>query len=446
MKPHRPLPSDARRSLFCYNLAFPLLVVFMLPNLLLRMVRRGNYRRKIGQRFARYDKETATRLARGCRVWVQSISVGETMIALRLLRVMQAKDPSLTAVLSVTTSTGLDVAEAAALPNVEVIYTPIDLPWFVRRALDLIRPAQLIVIEGMWANLTAGAFRRGIKTILLARMSPRSERRYRKLRRFTGPAWRLFQRILVWEPADIDRWLALGADPASLICTGAIKFDSEENGHPSRERAIRAELKAMQLPDNALILLGGSTFPGEEALLGEIIRDLRKEGLPAYLLAVPRHAERAPEARIDLQRIGLHPLMLTEVRAQAGSTIQDSLIINTTGELRDWYRVADVVFIGKSMSPAAVGGQNLAEPVAAGKPVVCGPHMENFRSLVEMLSSVRGIFQVPDAAALRTVISTMLRNPEERAAMATRAHTALESHHGATERTATAILTFEKSS
>lgn len=444
MKPPRPLPADTRRSLFFYNLAFPLLVLFMLPSLMLRMVRRGNYRRKIGQRFARYDRETTVRLARGSRMWIQSISVGETMIALRLLRVLHSRDPSLSAVLSVTTSTGLAVAEAAALPNVEVIYTPIDLPAFVRRALHLIKPAQLIVIEGMWANLSAECYRRDIPLTLLARMSPRSERRYRKLRKFTGPAWRLFRRILVWEPTDIERWLDLGADRTSLVCTGAIKFDSEENGHASREADFRAELKALQMPDDALVVLGGSTFPGEELLLGEIIRDLRREGLPAYLLAVPRHAERAHEARADLQRIGMRPLMLTEVRATGCSKIEDSLIINTTGELRDWYRVADVVFVGKSISQAAIGGQNPAEPVAAGKPVVCGPHMENFRSLVEMLTSGRGICQVADPAGLRDVISRLLKNPEERVGMAARAHAALESHKGATERTADEIMALEK--
>jgi len=219
------LPFAARRSLLLYNLCFPFAFVLMLPGLLVRLVRRGNYRHGFGQRFGCYSPEVRARLSEGGRIWIQSISVGETMVALKLARKIKALQPEAKLVVSATTSTGFAIAAAAQNDWLEAIYNPLDLPFLVNRALTLVAPSQLIIIEGMWPNLLAMTKQRGAPTSLVARLSPKSEARFKQFRWLTGPCFRLIDQIFVQEPEDVPRWEQLGAPRAHLDCVGGIKFD-----------------------------------------------------------------------------------------------------------------------------------------------------------------------------------------------------------------------------
>ena len=211
----RPLPPAARRSLFVYNLFFPVVFLALLPGFLVRMFRRGGYREKFSQRLGRYSAADRARIAAREWTWIHSISVGETLLALKLARKIRELDPSQNIVLSVTTSTGFAVAQPAACEWLEVIYNPLDLRSIVRRALDTLRPRRLIFIEAIWPNLLAEAHRRGIPTAFVPRLSPRSERRFRRFRSFTGPVFRLLDKLAVAEPADVARWCSLGQCPCS---------------------------------------------------------------------------------------------------------------------------------------------------------------------------------------------------------------------------------------
>jgi 3-deoxy-D-manno-octulosonic-acid transferase len=404
------------------------------------MVRRGNYRRKFGQRFAMYAPETRKRLAG--RVWVHSISVGETLLALRLIRQMRELRPGLRVALSATTSTGFALAEENASEWLEPIYNPIDAWPLARHAVAVIRPERLIFIEAIWPNLLARAAAHGIPTALVARLSPRSERRFRRFRFFTGPIFRMLDAISVQEPEDIGRWEALGAAPECIGLTGNIKFDQPAK-RDARAAEFRTLLARLRVAEDAPVLLGGSTFPGEEGMLARICQRLRAEFPALFLIIVPRHVERASEAAAEITAEG----MTFALRSAAAErdTAPDCLLVNTTGELRAWYELATVVFIGKSMSPAATGGQNPIEPVFAGKPVLFGPRMDNFRAVAGPLVEAGAAIEARDEAALEAAVAGLLRDGARREELARRALGIVAAHEGATERTARLVLGMEES-
>jgi 3-deoxy-D-manno-octulosonic-acid transferase len=433
------IPADARRSLAIYNLAFPLAFLALLPGYLLRMTRRGGYREKFGQRLGRFSDEDRARLGSGEWTWVHSISVGETLLALKLARKIRELDSSRRIVLSVTTSTGFAVAQPAACEWLEVIYNPLDLRSIVRRTLELVSPRQIIFIEAIWPNLLAEAKRRDVAVGFVPRLSPRSERRFRKFAHLVGPIFRLVDRLVLAEPGDAARWQSLGVAPERMTVAGNSKFDSA--GAPARPAGeFRDLLRACGVADGAPILLGGSTFPGEEKILAEILRDLRAEFLDLFLIVVPRHVERADEVLRDLAPLNQRIILRTSLAGprEPASQPADVLIVNTTGELRDWYPFATVVFIGKSLT--STGGQNPVEPVMAGKPVIFGPHMENFEPIVSQWLTADAAVRVADAASLRGEIARLLRDPDRRQTLAARARELASAHEGATERTANALL------
>lgn len=436
-----PLPAAARRSLFIYNFFFPLVFLALLPGFLLRMARRGGYREKFRQRLGRYTAAERERFAQGEWIWLHSISVGETLLALKIAREIRQLAPEKSIALSVTTSTGFAVAQPHASDWIEVIYNPLDAPWIVRRAFAAVRPRRLIFIEAIWPNLLAEAKRRALPVTFLPRLSPRSEARFRRCRFFTGPIFRLLDALAASEPEDTARWQSLGVDPARIRVTGNAKFEAAPvTGDRTPE--LRALLRQLGVRDDAPVLLGGSTFPGEERILAETFRALRAQFPALFLILVPRHVERAAAILADLHSPNLHielrSRLSTRNQKPETTTTPDALLVDTTGELLDWYALATIVFIGKSLT--ATGGQNPVEPVLAGKPVVFGPHMENFAPIVTRWLAADAAVQVRDAAGLRTQIATLLADSTRRETLAQRAIAIAMLHAGATRRTAEWLL------
>jgi len=419
-----------------YNLAFPFVLVVLLPGFLFRMLKRGKYRHKFGQRFAIYSPRVRAKLSRGGWTWVHAVSVGEVLIAQKLIREMKRRDSSLRVVLSTTTSTGFALAVREKSEWLEPIYNPVDFLWSVRHAVRLIRPRRLILVEAeVWPNLTAEAKKIGATIALVnARLSVRSEARYLLIRPVVSAIFNQLDLLCVQEPADASRWQTLGVSPDKIICPGSIKFDDQDGLSDSR-KDFRPDLQKLGVPDNAPIILAGSTHAGEERLLGEIVWRLKSTFPDLFFIVVPRHAARWREVRDELIATGLK----VAVRKGDEPTIEhpDTLLANTTGELRSWYDTATVVFVGKSLTSR--GGQNPAEAIAAGKAVVVGPHMENFASLTTQLVRADGLLQVPDEAALEQALRNLLTDPARRASLSANGIECLQTHHGATVRTCEAL-------
>ncbi len=421
-----------------YNLIFPVVLLALLPGFMLRMVRRGKYRHKFGQRFGIYSPRVRQKLAEGGRTWVHAVSVGEVMIAMKLIHAMRATDPDAKFVLSTTTSTGFKLAARAKSPWLEPIYNPLDFYFIARRAVRTIRPKALLLVEAeVWPNIVCEARAMGAKIALVnARLSQRSERRFRLVRGITAPVFNQLDVLCLQEPDDVARWTSLGVDPSRLVVTGSIKFDDQADTERT-PKDFRPVLHALGVPDSAPILLGGSTFEGEEAILAEVFKTLRTTHHDLFLILVPRHFERAQGVAAQLERAGLDVARRTQPNPPG---IPDILLVDTTGELRDWYACATVVFIGKSL--CARGGQNPAEPVSVGVPVVFGPHMQNFSTLGSQFLRHEGALEISDAASLCKAVDRLLVDSDLRSRMAANARKCLAIHQGATQRTV-GVLSFK---
>jgi 3-deoxy-D-manno-octulosonic-acid transferase len=421
---------------FIYNLFWPLGLLIFLPGYIAKMIRRGGYREKFGQRLGIYDTCLRNRLLRQRSTWLHAVSVGEVNIAFKLANALRELEPDLHCVLTTTTTTGFALARKSAASWIEVMYTPLDYWPIMRRAFSVIRPARIVLVEAeVWPNLAAAAHVRRIPLALVnARLSPRSERRYLRFRLFVAPTFRLLDLVCVPDRRDIERWAALGVRRNRIHLTGSIKFDSDVQTANAPVAACLWDRSATTT--ERLVLFGGSTHPGEEEILAGTFLRLREQFPSLRLFIAPRHVERLREIRTQLSALPLRVTLASEALSD-GAADADCMLLDTTGELQRWYGIATVVFMGKSLT--AHGGQNPVEPILAGKPVVFGPHMENFATLAKTLVSNNAAIQVNDTDSLERTVGELLRDSEARQLLVKSAHAALNEHQGATGRTATLI-------
>jgi 3-deoxy-D-manno-octulosonic-acid transferase len=420
-----------------YNLFWPIGLLFFLPGYLTKMMRRGGYREKFWQRLGIYDREVRERLSNEKSTWLHAVSVGEVNIALKLANALRALEPDLACALTTTTTTGFALARKKAPPWVEVMYTPLDYWPIMRRAFSVIRPARVILVEAeIWPNLVAAAHARRIPLALVnARLSPRSERRYRRFRFFVVPTFRLLDFLCVPEQQDINRWAVLGIPRNRIRVTGSIKYDPDVQVH---SETVAASVSDALHPFSSKhpVLFGGSTHRGEEEILAKVFLRLRQQFPALRLFIAPRHVERLQEIRTTLSAFPFRVDLVSEAIARGAEDV-DCLLLDTTGELQRWYSIATVVFVGKSLT--AHGGQNPVEPIFAGDPVVFGPRMENFATLAKTLVSHNGAIQVGDADSLESTVAELLRDRGARDRLVQNARAALSEHQGATARTAALI-------
>jgi 3-deoxy-D-manno-octulosonic-acid transferase len=359
---------------------------------------------------------------------------------LKLAAKLRELDPKFQCALTTTTTTGFALAQTSRSEWLEMMYNPLDFWPIVRRAFDVIQPVRLVLVEAeVWPNLVAIADRRGIPVALVnARLSPRSEGRFRRFRWLVAPTFCCLDLVCVQEAADVERWSALRIPRDRIRHVGSIKFDPMEAA--PNDRSAAEALRAFGIDENRAVLFGGSTHAGEEEILATAWRRLREEFPLLTLVVAPRHVERSPEIRTRFAQLGIEVALRTEA-AQPRTTPPDCILLDTTGELRNWYGVATVVFIGKSLT--ARGGQNPVEPIVAGKPVMFGPHMENFASLAAMLVRSGGAMEITDADSLVREAARLLRDPEVAARLVANARAAIGPHSGATARTASLLLALQ---
>jgi 3-deoxy-D-manno-octulosonic-acid transferase len=420
-----------------YNILFGLFFCLSAPFYFLKMWRRGGWREGFRQRFGRFSPRTKQTLTNRHVLWIHAVSVGEVNLCTQLIAALEPRLPNVKIVVSTTTSTGMAELRRHLPSHIERIYYPVDWKRSVQRAINVIHPEAVILVEAeIWPNFMWRLRERRIPVFLVnARLSDRSFRGYRRMGFLFRPLFAQFAGVGAQGEADAARLRQLGCRPETLHVVGSLKFDAARLSE-KRPLDAAALLARVGVQPGAPVLLGGSTHAGEEALLADMVLRLRRRHPNLFLVLVPRHFERGKEVGRELAAHGIRfvyrKALGASVRHRPGEL--DCLLVNTTGELRHFYRHATVVFVGKSLT--AHGGQNPIEPGALGKPIVFGPHMENFRAIAAAFVEGHGALQVRNAAELETTIDRLLSHPEQAAELGRNAARVVESSRGAMERTA----------
>jgi len=423
---------------FLYNILFVVGYLVLLPHFLVRMCRRGGYRRNFRERFGAYRETKQIALSQGARIWVHAVSVGEAQLALALIEALLQEDTTLQFVISTTTSTGYALLETRKRPDDVLIYYPVDFPWVVRRVVDLLQPQALVLLEcELWPNLLRELARRKVPVwVVNGRVSERSFRGYRKVSLFFRRAAGMVTGFLVQTETDAQRLRLLGAERVQVI--GSAKFDLPLPREAEKEQALSVIRQAGMDP-SGLFWVMGSTWPGEEAGLLEVFRALRQQHPGLQAILVPRHAERGNEVQRLLQASGLPYVRRTTLPAEPPDAPPAILLADSTGELAGYYMLAHVVFVGKSMGENH-GGQNPVEPAALGKAVVTGPNMENFPGVMEDLLAADGILVVPDFPELEQTCRKLLADTAYCVALGERAAAVVASRRGVMFKSARMIV------
>ena len=414
-----------------YNLLFLPVFALMLPAFLLRMLRRGGYRARMLDRFALYPEGLFAPLPEGeAFVWIHAVSVGEVQVAGQLMREWRAAEPNVRFCFSTTSSTGWKMAEREVTDRDVLIYNPLDFPTFVKAALATIRPRAIVLTESeIWPNFVRRAKKEGVPVFLVnARVSDRSAPRYKAARFLFRDVFSCMTKIYAQSELDRSRLEAAGASASSIQVTGSFKFDVARRNE-AKEKELREWLEESgEFPKDNRILLGGSTWPGEDEVLLRILPRLER----VTLVIAPRHFEKADAVEANILAAGF-----SSYRRSRGTKIEPSapsrgtvFLADTTGELMGLYGIADAVFVGKSL--AAHGSQNMIEPCLCGKPTVVGPYTENFRPVMSDLLEQEGILQVESEEALASSIAEWFSSGDS--GLGARAQKAVVSRRGVVSR------------
>jgi 3-deoxy-D-manno-octulosonic-acid transferase len=391
-------------------------------------------------------------------IWVHGVSVGEVAAAEPLVRALERRFPGHEVVITTSTATGQAVARRK-FEGKRVAYFPVDFSWAVKRVFRALRPTLVVLVElELWPNFLIEGRRRGVPVVVVnGRISERSFRRY-KLARWFWLARRFLPlqavaRYCVQTDQYARRFTRLGVDPQKIVVTGSLKYDGVLTGAASVQAAAEART-SLGLEAGSVVWIGGSTHAPEERLLVDVFARLRISHPKLTLVLAPRHNERAAEVKRVVEGAGLRPVLRSAQRSGAFGTSgpvapgtgafrtsgpvapgtgTDVVIIDTLGELSRLYAAADLVFVGGSLIPH--GGQNILEPASLGKPVLFGPHVQNFQESVERLLAARGAVQVADAGELEARLRELLADPAGARALGARALAAIEAAKGATDRT-----------
>lgn len=396
-------------------------VLFLMPKL------RGGFARRMG---FYPDDFLAGRI--GPRIWLHGASAGDLLSILPIYRQLRTLRPDAVIIVSTMTNSGEAIALSRFSDADAITFIPWDIPGAVTRAVRAIKPDVLsLEYTELWPNLIRAVKRRGGRIVVTnGRISERNVSKYRLLFFFTGNLLRQIDLLLMREPNEADRALALKAPPDRVKVTGNTKFDALllPGGDADSDDLARA----FSLRSADRLWVAGSTHEGEEAILLDVFIRLREAFPELRLVIAPRYLERVQR----IQALCAERNLATSLRSSPSGHVP-VVIIDTIGELLAAYRLATLVFVGGSFTSR--GGQNILEPAACAKPVLFGPHMENFHDSVQLLVG-RGGIQVNDEKHLETVAKDLLSRPRKLDELGQLAKRVVSSVRGASARDAAHII------
>ncbi len=399
--------------------------VFVVPVLLLMGER---FRTGLTQRLGFYPRPIRERVEGSRPIWIHAASVGEVLSAGPLVRELRRQFPRTKLIVSTFTHTGQRLGQKA-LPVDAVIFLPVDLAWVVRRALGLFEPSMIVFLETeIWPNMLRAASRRGIPVLLVSgRISPQSLRNYLRFGVFFRCVMRFFTALGMQTEEDARRIAQLGAEPAKITVTGSLKLAAQDG-----RGSAPAEIAAPQKAPGDLLWVVGSSHRGEEELALEGFAALRRRFHNLRMVLAPRHPERFVEIENLLVARGLEFEKRSQILGEAVIR-RDVLLLDTIGELLQFYAIGDVAFVGGSLVDA--GGHNILEPARHRIPVLFGPYMANFETIADEMKKCGGGIEVGGIDELIHETADLLANHERRRLMGNRAYELAIQGRGVLERT-----------
>jgi len=409
-----------------YNILLVLLTLLLSPFILFKLVTVPKYRGGISQKLGRIRKSVQKAIQGTRPIWIHAVSVGEVMAAHPLIRELKKKYPDRKLILSTVTVTGNHTAHQRVPEADAVFFFPFDFPWIVRRVISGINPEVVLVAETeLWPNFFRELKRASIPSAVInGRISLHSFKNYMKFKTFFSQVFSHVTIFCMQSADDAARIKDIGAPQGKVIITGNLKFD---------QKIPEKQPSPVQMPKGSKVIAAGSTHRGEEAALLEVFRRLREKFPELILIIAPRHPERFDEVAGLINKAGYE----CQRRTRLKGTIKDVLLLDTIGELRTFYGICDIAFVGGSL--VKVGGHNLLEPAAMKKPVIFSRYMFNFKEISEALISAGGGILVRDKEELYVHADKLLSDKNYAQQIGSKAFAVIESNSGATKRTIDAV-------
>lgn len=414
-------PYEGESVLYLYSFLFYLALPLIIIRLYWRSRNLPAYRKRLGERFGYYSYKLDQ-----C-IWIHAVSVGESLAAIPLIKILQTHYPMMHFLVTTMTPTGADRIKASLGESVTHVYLPYDLPSAVARFLNAMNPCIAMIMETeLWPNLFAACYQRQIPICLLnARLSDRSAKKYGYIAAFTRHMLERLTIIAAHGKTDAERFIALGAKDDQVKLTGNLKFDLQLP-HDLQQKA--RDLREL-LGINRFVWIAASTHEGEEEQILAVHQQIVTKNPTALLILVPRHPNRFDEVARLCERMGFE---ITR-RSSKSSTTRSSIYLgDTMGELLFLYAVADVAFVGGSL--VAQGGHNMLEPGALGKAILTGKHLFNFKEISDMFIAAQALIVVSDVKSFTQQLFYLMEHPSECRKMGERALGVIAANQGALQK------------
>jgi len=402
-----------------YNFISMVALVLSLPLIPFLFLLGDRFSSGLGQRFGFYPRAVAHALRDSRPVWIHAASVGEVDAASRLSVELRRRLPGCKIVLSTFTASGNLRARQIAAADA-IVFLPLDQLWVVRRALAKLNPAMLIFLETeIWPNLLHEAYRKGIPTLLLSgRLSVKSFKRYARFQSFFRRVLQCYSAIGMQSQADAERIVKLGAQDGRVLVVGNLKRAPAAMKPKIQKLGAGEASERMERRGNGHLLVVGSSHRGEEEILLNVFIALKTRFPKLQLVLAPRHPQRFSEVERLLRTKGVN--FARQSQRDGRPFDQDVMLLDTVGDLQNFYALGDVAFIGGSLVDA--GGHNLLEPARWRKPVLFGPFMDNFRLLADEMKQSGGGLEVQSGEELIREIGQLLADPQKRRTVGDKAY------------------------
>jgi len=412
-----------------YNLILFLGTVLFLPVILFKLATVPKYRGGILQKLGWVRRDLMKVIAGGRPIWVHAVSVGEVMAVHPLIRELKKKYPRRKLIISTVTITGNFTARQRIPEADAVFFFPFDYPLVIRRVIAKINPVMVLVAETeLWPNFFRELKRAGIPSAVInGRISPGSFKKYSKLTGFFSQVFEQVDLLCMQSEEDAERIKTIGAAPDKVMVTGNLKFD---------QKILESQPRPVAIPKGKKVITAGSTHRGEEEALLSVFSRLRDKFPELLLIIAPRHPERFDEVEGLINSAGFECQRRTRLKGQ----FKDVLLLDTIGELRSFYAVCDIAFVGGSL--VKIGGHNLLEPAAVKKPVIFSKYMFNFKEISEALMASGGGIMVKDKNELYVQLDSLLSDKARAQQIGERAFKVIELNSGAAKKTIAAVDKF----